>query len=207
MTALIRPARRHWAAKSTIPVQRLEIARGMVPTDGGFATPWVWRQPTTWCPTAAGNRSSRRIGAACVLQGHPIFFAGVVPSKLATISRSSSFSAVLGRMVSGKSFGAIADSCSELPFRPARRPAMISRCQFITFIACEASSSAVRDGPLAAGADILGLLPAIGSRVDGSPGGSRSGPAGRGREAVLPDNHALSSMIRSRCSSTSSALP
>jgi hypothetical protein len=119
---------------------------------------------------------------------------------MALVARSSSFSAVLDRVVSDKSFGAIADS-----FRPARRPAMISRCQFITFIASEASS-AVGDCPLAAGdaagADILGSLLAIGSRADGSSGGSRSGLARRDREAVLPDNHALSSMICSRCSST-----
>jgi hypothetical protein len=81
-------------------------------------------------------------------------------------------------LLSGKSFGVMAGSGalvipgsgSASLFRPARRPAMISRCQLITFIACAAFSSAVRDFKASlAGSDTLALL------AVGSPTVSRSG--------------------------------
>ena len=86
------------------------------------------------------------------------------------------------------------------PFKPARRLAMISRCQFMISIACAASSSRVctvwaGSSGVVAGPDKLAVF-AIGSLA-----GPGSDFARRGAPAFRPANQAASWAICSRCSS------
>ena len=86
------------------------------------------------------------------------------------------------------------------PFKPARRLAMISRCQFMISIACAASSLRVctvwaGSSGVVAGPDKLAVF-AIGSLA-----GPGSDFARRGAPAFRPANQAASWAICSRCSS------
>lgn len=89
---------------------------------------------------------------------------------------------------------------SSAPFKPARRLAMISRCQLMISIACAASSSRVctvwtGSSGVVAGSDKLVVL------AIGSVGGPDSDFARRGAPAFRPANQAASWAICSRCSS------